>query len=192
VNPLANASRFVGWQPIAELLKALLKVGIVGWAVYRSLSVAWPDLADLSARDTLGMVDAMRHYTVRLLVSAGIAYLLLAAADYLFQHWQHSRRMMMSKDDVKRETKQQDGDPALKSRMRSIARSRMRRQMFRDVAKADVVIVNPTHIAIALQYDARKAPAPSGSSSSRSSTASRSSRTSRWRARSSARRRWAS
>lgn len=160
INPLANASRFIGWQPIAELLKALLKVFIVGWAVYRSLAVAWPDIADLSSRDTMGMVDAMRHYTVRLLVSAGIAYLVLACADYVFQHWQHSKRMMMSKDEVKRESKQQDGDPMLKSRMRSIARGRIRRQMFRDVAKADVVIVNPTHIAIALQYDARKAPAP--------------------------------
>ncbi len=160
LNPIANAGRFVGWQPIAELFKALLKVVIVGWAVYRSLAVAWPDLADLSSRDTMGMVDAMRHYTVRLLVSAGMAYLILAAADYLFQLWQHSKRMMMSKDDVKRKSKQQDGDPMLKSRMRAVARSRMRRQMFRDVAKADVVIVNPTHIAIALQYDANKAPAP--------------------------------
>jgi flagellar biosynthetic protein FlhB len=160
LNPLANASRFVGWQPIAELFKALLKVAIVGWAVYRSLAVAWPDIADLSSRDTMGMVDVMRHYAVRLLVSAGIAYLILACADYVFQLWQHSKRMRMSKDEVKRESKQQDGDPMLKSRMRSIARSRLRSQMFRDVAKADVVIVNPTHIAIALQYDARKAPAP--------------------------------
>jgi flagellar biosynthetic protein FlhB len=160
LNPIANAGRFVGWQPIADLLKALLKVGIVGWAVYRSLAVAWPDIADLSSRDTMGMVDAMRHYTVRLLVSAGVAYLILACADYVFQLWQHSKRMRMSKDEVKRESKQQDGDPLLKSRMRAIARSRIRRQMFRDVAKADVVIVNPTHIAVALQYDAGKAPAP--------------------------------
>lgn len=160
LNPIANAGRFVGWQPIADLLKALLKVGIVGWAVYRSLAIAWPDIADLSSRDTMGMVDAIRHYTVRLLVSAGAAYLVLACADYLFQLWQHSRRMRMTKDEVKRESKQQDGDPMLKSRMRAIARSRIRRQMFRDVAKADVVIVNPTHIAVALQYDARTAPAP--------------------------------
>jgi flagellar biosynthetic protein FlhB len=160
LNPLANAKKFVGWQPISELLKALLKVVIVGWAVYRVLAVAWPDIADLSSRDTMGMLDAMRHYTVRLLVSAGVAYMILAAADYLFQLWQHSKQSMMSKDEVKRESKQQDGDPLLKSRMRAIARNRARRQMFRDVAKADLVIVNPTHIAIALQYDANKAPAP--------------------------------
>ncbi len=160
LNPIANAARFVGWQPIAELMKALLKVFIVGWAVYRSLAIAWPDIADLSSRDTLSMVDAMRHITVRLLVSAGIAYLLLAVADYLFQLWQHAKRMRMSKDEVKRESKQQDGDPMLKARMRNLARSRVRKQMFRDVAKADVVIVNPTHIAIALQYDLKKAPAP--------------------------------
>ena len=160
LNPIANAARFVGWQPIAELLKALLKVGIVGWAVYRSLAVAWPDLTDLASRDTMGMVEAMRHYTVRLLVSAGAAYLILACADYVFQLWQHAKKMRMSKDEVKRESKQQDGDPMLKGRMRSIARSRIRRQMFRDVPKADLVIVNPTHIAIAIQYDVSKAPAP--------------------------------
>ena len=83
LNPIANAGRFMGWQPIADLLKALLKVGIVGWAVYRSLAIAWPDIADLSSRDTMGMVDAIRHYTVRLLVSAGVAYLVLAVRGLL-------------------------------------------------------------------------------------------------------------
>ena len=85
----------------------------------------------------MGMVDAMRHYSVRLLVSAGSRISSSPALDYLYQLWQHAKRMRMTKDEVKRESKQQDGDPMLKGRMRSIARSRMRRQMFKDVAKAD-------------------------------------------------------
>ena len=97
---------------------------------------------------------------MRLFVTAGLAYLFVAAADYAFQFWQHLRSMRMTKDEVRRELKMQDGDPLLKSRQRSIARSRARRQMFADVPKADVVIVNPTHIAIALRYDPLAAPAP--------------------------------
>jgi flagellar biosynthetic protein FlhB len=93
-------------------------------------------------------------------MTAGIAYLGLALADYLWQYWQYVKELRMTKEEVKQEHKNSEGDPHLKQRMRAVARSMARRQMFRDVPKADVVIVNPTHRAIALQYDALQAPAP--------------------------------
>jgi flagellar biosynthetic protein FlhB len=160
LNPITNATRLVGVRAIADLVKSLLKVSIVGWAVWRALSAAWPDLVDLAARDPGSLLDAMRRYSVKLLYTAGGVFLALAAADYLYQLWQFQQSMRMSKEEVRRETKQQDGDPLLRSRMRSVARSRIRRQMFQDVRKADVVIVNPTHVAIALRYDPAQAPAP--------------------------------
>jgi flagellar biosynthetic protein FlhB len=160
INPASNAARLVGVRAIADLVKSLLKVAIVGWAVWRALSVAWPDFIDLAGRGPGSLLEAMRHYSVKLLVTAGGVFLVLAAADYAYQLWQFQKSLRMSKDDVRQELKQQDGDPLLKSRIRSAARSRTRRQMFKDVARADVVIVNPTHIAVALQYDPALAPAP--------------------------------
>ncbi|HYV96327.1 MAG TPA: EscU/YscU/HrcU family type III secretion system export apparatus switch protein [Gemmatimonadaceae bacterium] len=160
LNPIENAQRLFGWRSVADLVKALAKVALVGLVTWRVLSKAWPDLLDLGGRDAASLLETVRHNGVRLLASAGGAFLALAGADYGFQWWQHVRSLRMTKDEVRQEMKQQDGDPLLKSRIRAIARSRIRRQMFKDVAKADVVIVNPTHIAIALRYDPLAAPAP--------------------------------
>jgi flagellar biosynthetic protein FlhB len=95
-----------------------------------------------------------------MLTSAGMAYLVLAAGDYLFQWWQHEKSLRMTKEEVKLESKQNDGDPQIKQRRRQIARSYARKQMMADVPKADVIIINPTHIAIAIKYDPTLAPAP--------------------------------
>lgn len=160
LNPISNAGRLLGLRSIAEVVKSLLKVTIIGWAVWHVLSAAWPDLTGRSGRDEMTLLSTMRRYVVQLLATSGYAYVGLAAADYGFQLWQHGKNLRMSKDEVRREMKQMDGDPLLKSRMRSIARSRIRRQMFKDVATADVVIVNPTHRAVALRYDPLLAPAP--------------------------------
>ena len=160
VSPLGNAKRVFGTQSIAELLKALAKVVLVGWAVWHMLSTAWPELMGLAGRDPVALLDTLRRLTVSLLTTAGIAYLALAAADWGWQKWQFEQGLRMSKQELKQEAKQSDGDPTLRGRMRSLARARIRRQMFKDVPRADVVLVNPTHIAIALQYDPIKAPAP--------------------------------
>jgi flagellar biosynthetic protein FlhB len=160
VNPIKNASRLVNVRAIADLVKALLKIAIVGWAVWHALSVAWPDFIDLVGRHPAGLLAAIHRYAVKLLLTAGGVYLALAAADYAYQYWQFQKSLRMSKDQVRRELKQQEGDPLIKARIRSAARARIRRQMFKDVRKADVVIVNPTHIAVALQYDPDVAPAP--------------------------------
>lgn len=160
INPLSNATRLIGSRAIVDALKSLLKVGVVGWAVWRVLSAAWPEVIDLPGRDPASLLAVVRHYSVKMLATAGGVFLALAVADYAYQFWQFQKSLRMSKDEVRRELKQQDGDPMMKARIRSAARSRIRRQMFRDVRKADVVIVNPTHLAIALQYDPNHAPAP--------------------------------
>jgi len=95
-----------------------------------------------------------------MLATAGGAYLCLAAGDYIWQWWQFEQSIRMTKEEVKQEHKQNDGDPQIKQRRRAMARSYARRQMMKDVPKADVVIVNPTHIAIAIKYDPTVAPAP--------------------------------
>jgi len=92
--------------------------------------------------------------------NAGLMYLVLAAADYGWQRFRTFEDLKMTKQEVKDEAKQQEGNAEMKSRRRQVARERIRRAMFAAVPKADVVIVNPVHIAIAIKYDPAVAPAP--------------------------------
>jgi flagellar biosynthetic protein FlhB len=160
INPLENAKNLIGMKQIVELLKQLAKMTIVGAAVYASIKAALPDAIALSQESQLGFLFVVKRYSVRMLATAGGAYLALAAGDYIWQWWQFEQQLRMTKEEVKQEMKQNDGDPHIKQRRRSIARQYARKQMMKDVPKADVVIVNPTHIAIAIKYDTSIAPAP--------------------------------
>lgn len=160
LSPGRNLPRLLGTQAVTELLKSLLKLGLVAFAVHRALGGAWPDVMALVHQSPAGFVMTTHAYAVKLLMTAGLCYLALAAFDYGWQLWQHERQLKMSRDDIRQEMKQSEGDPLVKQRMRSFARALARRQMMRDVPKADVVITNPTHIAVALRYDPLTAPAP--------------------------------
>ena len=160
MNPMTNAGRILGKQSFVELFKSLMKLGIVSWAVYATLSDAWPDLQGLAMQDPSALMDIVRRYSIDLLRNAGMLFIALAGMDYAWQRWRTTEQLKMTKHAVKEEHKQQEGDPAMKGRRRAIGRERIRRQMFAAVPKADVVIVNPTHIAIAIKYDPSIAPAP--------------------------------
>jgi len=95
-----------------------------------------------------------------LLWRSGLALLVLGGLDYVFQRWQHEQILKMSKTEVKEEVKEQEGDPKIKARIRSMQRELSRRQMMAAVPKATVVITNPTHVAVALSYERGKMPAP--------------------------------
>ena len=97
---------------------------------------------------------------MRILASAGGAYLFLALADYAFQVWQHERQLKMSREELRKEQKEMEGDQVMKVRRRTMGRQLARRRMLLAVSEADVVITNPTHLAIALKYDPNEASAP--------------------------------
>jgi flagellar biosynthetic protein FlhB len=160
INPAENVKNMIGVRTIVELIKSLAKVAIVGFAVWGSIKSVIPDAVTLSQTSQLGFMFIVKKYAIRMLASAGAAYLSLAAADYIYQWYQHEKSLKMTKEEVKQEMKQNDGDPHIKQRRRAIARQYARKQMMKDVPKADVVIVNPTHIAIAIKYDPTVAPAP--------------------------------
>lgn len=161
ISPASGLRRLFGPQAPVELLKALLKLVIVALAIRSVLGgTTMTHILATVQESPLGMVEVVRRYAVRLVLTAGLSYLALAGADYLWQYWRFTRDLRMSKEEIKQEMKSTEGDPLLKQRMRSMARSRARKQMFLDVPKADVVIVNPTHRAVAIQYDAARAPAP--------------------------------
>lgn len=160
LSPFSNMKRIFGMQAVAELAKSLLKLFIVGFVVYKTLAGSSDDLVSLAQKSPAGLLAVIREYVPRLLLSTGLAFLLLAVADYAFQLWQHEKSLRMSREEVKRERKEAEGDPMVKTRLRMMARAMTRNRMIAKAAEADVVVTNPTHIAVALKYDPEVAPAP--------------------------------
>ena len=128
--------------------------------MYFALGTATGELAILGQSGPYTLLEFMRRYTVRMLLSAGGAYLALALGDYAFQVWQHEKRLRMTREEVKREAKDTEGDAVVKVRRRTMARQLARRRMLGAVQDADVVVTNPTHVAVAIKYDPRTAHAP--------------------------------
>ncbi len=160
LNPLTNVQQMLGKRSFVELAKSLLKMSIVSWAVYATLDEAWPDIQGLALLSPVALMDVVRKYGLDLMRNSGLMFLALAGADYAWQKWSNNESLKMTKQEVKDEGKSQEVDPEIKSRRRAIARDRIRRAMFANVRKADVVIVNPVHIAVAIKYDPDIAPAP--------------------------------
>ena len=160
LNPMKNIGRVIGMQGWVDLAKSLLKMSIVSWAVYATLHDAWPEIQSLAQESPLALMDIVRKYGFAMLKNAGLMFLGLAVADYGWQRFKTMEDMKMTKQEVKEEAKSQEGNAEMKSRRRAIGRERIRRAMFAAVPKADVVIVNPIHIAVAIKYDPNVAPAP--------------------------------
>jgi flagellar biosynthetic protein FlhB len=153
LNPGAGISRLFSPQAAMELAKAALKLAIVGAVAFSSLR------ADIDVLFTLGELGVGPFFAgvagmaAGLLLKSSLALLILGGADYFLQRWQHERSLKMTKTEVKEEARQQEGDPKIKARIRSMQRELSRRQMMAAVPKATVVITNPTHLAVALSYE---------------------------------------
>lgn len=161
LNPMSNIGRIVGKQSYIELAKALLKMAIVSYAVFVTLQDAWPDVQGLALNSSpMALMELVRKYGMALMKNAGLMFLVLAAADYGWSRFKTTEELKMTKQEVKEEHKSQEGNAEVKGRRRALARERIRRAMFTAVKTADVVIVNPVHIAIAIKYDPAVAPAP--------------------------------
>lgn len=160
LNPVSNAKRIWGVKALAELGKSLLKLAVVAVVVYFAGTRLVPEMPGLARKPPPALLEFVHRASVRLLGYAGGAYLLLAMADYAFQTWRHHRQLRMTRREVKDEKKETEGDPMVKMRRRSMARSLARRRMILSVSEADVVVTNPTHLAVALRYDPMEANAP--------------------------------
>jgi flagellar biosynthetic protein FlhB len=160
LNPVAGLGRIFGWQGLAEFAKALVKFLVVG-AIATAVGV-WlvRDVLALAALPpAAGIGHAARVLALALLLmSAGL--ILVAAADVPFQWWQHRRQLRMTREEVREELKETEGRPEVRQRVRELQRQYSRRRMMQDVPRADVVVTNPTHYAVALKYDARRMKAP--------------------------------
>ena len=160
INPLKNAKRMWGVQAIAQFAKSILKLVIIGAVLTAVVQRAMDDVPTLAQQGPHALGTLFTSYAVRILASAGGAYLFLALADYAFQVWQHERQLKMSREELRKEQKEMEGDQVMKVRRRTMGRQLARRRMLLAVSEADVVITNPTHLAIALKYDPNEASAP--------------------------------
>ncbi|HYE93257.1 MAG TPA: EscU/YscU/HrcU family type III secretion system export apparatus switch protein [Terriglobales bacterium] len=158
IDPAQGFRRLLGTRGAVEVLRAILKLTIVGAVAFFTLRGEWETLT--SGTHDAGGAAALGGILWTLWLRIGLAFLGLAAADYAWQWWQHEKSLRMTKQEVKQESREQDGNPQLRSRLRAIHRQMASRRMMAEVRKADVVVRNPTHFAVALRYDAARMRAP--------------------------------
>ncbi len=160
VSPMEGAKRLFGPQALANFLKGLGKLAIVGAILVFTL---WPDhqrLAGLAFADERAVLALSKEAVLKLIAATVAAMSVIAALDYAFARSEWTKRLMMTREEVRRELKESEGDPQIKGRRRQQREARARRRMMKAVKGASVLIMNPTHYAVALKYESGKTAAP--------------------------------
>jgi flagellar biosynthesis protein FlhB len=152
LNPLSAVKRICSMHGLVELTKTLLKAALVAFVLYHVYTESVPELAALAAADLRSSGPQVAALLMRLGLTAGAALLGLGILDYGYQRWDFIRSSKMTKDELREEFKQTEGNPQIKGRIRQLQRKIASRRMMQEVPKADVVITNPTHFAVALAY----------------------------------------
>ena len=160
MNPLKGFARFFSRQSLMELMKSLFKISVVGYVCYWVISGEWETIPALSDMSTEQIVWFIAWVGLKLMFYVLLLMLALAVVDFAFQKFMFEEGLRMTKQEVKDERKESDGDPLVKQRIRSTQLKMARTRMMAEVPKAEVVITNPTHLAIALAYDRADMDAP--------------------------------
>lgn len=160
INPLSGFKRIFSMRSLVELIKSLLKIGLIGVITFIVLWKRAPEILALSQKSIGTSLATLGSLTVQMGLYASGALLVLAILDYLYQKYDFEKSIRMSKQDIKDEYKNTEGDPLIKSRIKQRQREIAMQRMMQEVPKADVVITNPTHFAVAIRYDETKQDAP--------------------------------
>lgn len=160
INPAAGAKRIFSRRALFELLKSLLRVLVVGGVAYSGARRAMERTFHAAGGQLGSQVVVIGREVMTVLWYGAAAYAVLALLDVIYQRWQHERRLMMTRQELKRELREAEGDPQLRARVRARQRELTRNRILQEVARADVVITNPTHVAVALSYDPATMAAP--------------------------------
>jgi len=157
---LKGFKRMFGMEGLSNLAKGVLKLLIVGGVAW---TVLWPmraSLEGLLTQSPVGIVDDISSLVIRLMIAALSVLAVVALLDYMLQRYRFIARNRMSRQEVKEEFRQSEGDPAIKAKIKQIRAEKSRRRMMAAVPEATVVIMNPTHFAVALKYESGKMAAP--------------------------------
>ena len=160
ISPMAGMKRMFSVRSVMELVKGLFKIGIVGYVAFIS---AYPEISkirQLPNGSTEGLLTFIGAIGTRITIGVVVAMFFIAIFDLFYQRFLYTRSLRMTKQEVRDEYRQSEGDPIIKQRLRRMRQERAARRMMAAVPKSDVVITNPTHFSIALQYDHKTMSAP--------------------------------
>jgi len=160
INPLSGFKRMFSVRSVVELLKSLLKITVIGLVTFTVLWGKMDEILSLSNKSIGSTLVSLAKLSVQMGLYASLALLILALMDYMYQRYDYEKNIRMSKQDIKDEYKNMEGDPLIRSKIKQKQREMAMQRMMQDVPTADVVITNPTHYAIALKYDEDKYDAP--------------------------------
>jgi type III secretion protein U len=152
LNVLENAKNMVSKKSLVELLKSLIKIGVLSWVTYVLTRDALPLLMHIPYR--------LGELLKNLIIQTGLAYTVIALADFVWQRMQHNKQLMMSKDEIKQEYKGMEGDPHIKGQRKHLHQELMASDSVQGARTASVLVTNPTHLAIAIRYDEDTTPLP--------------------------------
>jgi flagellar biosynthesis protein FlhB len=160
LNPINGFKRIFSKQGIIEVLKSLLKLLLVGWPVYTFLMANFSSIILLIQMPLDQEITQWVNLGTSLMWRVAGSYIILAAADYAYQRWNYTNQLRMSKQEVVDDLKKSEGDPFLRGRIRQQQRRMAQSRMMSKVPRADVIVTNPTHYAVAIMYDSSKMEAP--------------------------------
>lgn len=160
LNPLQGFKRIFSVNAVVELIKSLAKIGLIIYICYSYLKDKWFLLLDIYGMSLMQAISLTAELVTDMGIRISAVYMIIALADFAYQKVKFSNDMKMTKQEIKEEYKQQEGDPQIKGQIRQKMREASRRRMMQDLPQADVVITNPTHYAVAIKYDPEVADAP--------------------------------
>lgn len=161
LNPFSGFKRiFFSLQGVIEMIKSVVKILIVFYVVIRTFEQFLPQILGVSGMHPGEIIGLVGNIVFAVAIRVGLIYLAIALFDYLWKYWDFMRQMKMTKQEIKEEYKRLEGDPLIKQRIRQMQMQMAQQRMMASVPKADVVVTNPIHLAVAVKYDAKKMSAP--------------------------------
>lgn len=160
MNPISGMKKIISAQSLMELAKSVVKLLVIGYFVYSTLIDKVNEIFLMYDIPLMQAIVLIGDIVVAVGLKIAMIYIVIAALDYIYQKWKFSEDMKMTKQEVKDEMKNAEGDPQIKGKIRQRMREASRRRMMQAIPEADVVITNPTHYAVAIKYDAEAYAAP--------------------------------
>lgn len=160
INPFEGIKRIFSKNGLSEFLKSLFKFSVGIYFVYYVIKKVLNDLPLLMTKDINVLANESGHLIMKIILYGFLFLFVIALLSYFIERWRFEQSLKMSQEEIKEELKETEGDPLLKSRIKSIQKEMARKRMMQEVPKATVVITNPTHIAVALKYDEQNMSAP--------------------------------
>ena len=160
INPINGLKKIFSLRSVIELVKSILKIVIIGYIAYSYLTGEAQNILKAMDMDVISIAVYICSTTLNVAIRMCIAMLILGVLDYGYQWWEYEKNLKMTKQEIKQEYKETEGNPEIKGKIKQKQRQIALRRMLQDVPKADVVITNPTHFAVAIKYDPKVADAP--------------------------------